>query len=156
MYWVLFCVWHRGQICKEAESCLNLYPCVVKYYLICLSVCGIYENFSLMFSCCTICVLCVSLCAIFCLFLQCVFWVFFLFFNCLYLHTFVFFVLLFLFLCWAFFYFYFLNFFFFLSLFLLKLKCSPFTYVLLVHARQTHHWHCLYFSEQTVSVHKQH
>ena len=30
------CVCHQGQICKKAETCLNLYPCVIKYYLISL------------------------------------------------------------------------------------------------------------------------
>ena len=28
------CVCHQGQICKKADTCLNLYPCVIKYYLI--------------------------------------------------------------------------------------------------------------------------
>ena len=28
------CVCHQGQICKKDNSCLNLYPCVIKYYLI--------------------------------------------------------------------------------------------------------------------------
>ena len=32
MYWVLLC--HQGQIWKKADTCLNLYPCVIKYYLI--------------------------------------------------------------------------------------------------------------------------
>ena len=32
------CVCHQGQICKKAESCVNLYPCVIKYYLMSLSV----------------------------------------------------------------------------------------------------------------------
>ena len=29
----LFFVCHQGQICKKANLCLNLYPCVIKYYL---------------------------------------------------------------------------------------------------------------------------
>ena len=28
------CVCHQGQIWKKADTCLNLYPCVIKYYLI--------------------------------------------------------------------------------------------------------------------------
>ena len=31
----MFC--HQGQICKKADTCLNLYPCVIKYYLLSLS-----------------------------------------------------------------------------------------------------------------------
>ena len=27
-------VCHQGQICKKADTCLNLYPCVIKYYFI--------------------------------------------------------------------------------------------------------------------------
>ena len=27
-------VCHQGQICEKADLCLNLYPCVIKYYLI--------------------------------------------------------------------------------------------------------------------------
>ena len=39
-YWILVrcieccCVCHQGQIGKKADTCLNLYPCVIKYYLI--------------------------------------------------------------------------------------------------------------------------
>ena len=31
-------VCHLGQICKKADLCLNLYPCVIKYYLLSLSL----------------------------------------------------------------------------------------------------------------------
>ena len=35
------CVCHQGQICEKADLCLNLYPCVIKHYLIlsCLQCC---------------------------------------------------------------------------------------------------------------------
>ena len=33
------CVCHQGQICKKADLCLNLYPCVIKYYLIFFTFC---------------------------------------------------------------------------------------------------------------------
>ena len=28
------CFCHQGQICKKADLCLSIYPCVIKYYLI--------------------------------------------------------------------------------------------------------------------------
>ena len=37
-YWVLLCLSYQGQICKKADLCLNLYPCVIKYDLIYLSL----------------------------------------------------------------------------------------------------------------------
>ena len=32
------CVCHQGQICRKAELFLNLYPCVIKHYLLSLSL----------------------------------------------------------------------------------------------------------------------
>ena len=43
------CVCHQGQICEKADLCLNLYPCVIKYYLIlsclqcCISIVSVYS-----------------------------------------------------------------------------------------------------------------
>ena len=149
MYWVLLCLTSGTDLQKSWIVLKSLFLCNKVLSSVCLSVClpvvsvcGIYENFSLMFSCCTLCV-CVCHCVpFFCgLFLQC-------FFESFFLTAFICFLLSFFVLSEPFFFSSLIS-----SLFLLKLKCNPFVYVLLFHARQTHHLHCLYFSERTVSVH---